>query len=290
MKDYVCDCGKVFSNYIAIGNHKRVCPVYHMNTYGNLDKLDELLRNKEKSKIRYKSDKIKQWVSEQHTCKNCGKVMTSYFGSGTYCSKSCANSRKHTDIEKQRISDGVRNSPKIMRKYANPDGTPIQKFCTICGTKVEPNNSSGYCLQCIQTSPELAEYRHNRSKYASSFISNHVPWKPRNETPYSEKFWTKVLDNNSIPYKHDYTMYIDNKHWYYADFYIEQNSKKLDLEIDGKQHNYPDRKQHDMLRDEYLTNHGYIVYRIKWNEINSDSGKSEMKDKINKFLAFYYSL
>lgn len=47
---------------------------------------------------------------------------------------------------------------------------------------------------------------------------------------------------------------------YFLDFLIEKNGKKIDLEIDGKQHK--DRKDHDKERDEYLTNLGYIIYRI----------------------------
>ena len=31
----------------------------------------------------------------------------------------------------------------------------------------------------------------------------------------------------------------------------------------------------------------YILFRIKWNEINSQSGKDLMKKKIDNFLEFY---
>ena len=64
----------------------------------------------------------------------------------------------------------------------------------------------------------------------------------------------------------------------------------LDLEIDGKQHKYEDRKKSDIERDNYLTNNNFIVYRIDWNEINTQKGKEQMKDKIEKFLSFYNSL
>jgi predicted signal transduction protein with EAL and GGDEF domain len=76
----------------------------------------------------------------------------------------------------------------------------------------------------------------------------------------------------------------------FLDFYIEINNKKIDLEIDGKQHNYPDRKESDKQRDKILKNAGYIVYRIKWNEINSEDGKIKMKSKIDKFLDFINNL
>lgn len=62
------------------------------------------------------------------------------------------------------------------------------------------------------------------------------------------------------------------------------------MEIDGKQHNYPDRYESDRKRDEVLTGLGYKVYRIPWNNINKEDGKLEMKSKIDKFIEFYNSL
>lgn len=68
-----------------------------------------------------------------------------------------------------------------------------------------------------------------------------------------------VLDNNNISYtREDFST-----KKYFLDFLIEKNGKKIDLEIDGKQHKYEDRKDHDKERDEYLTGLGYIVYRVE---------------------------
>jgi hypothetical protein len=43
-------------------------------------------------------------------CIKCGKEQDGSFGSGKYCSKSCANSRVRTDEVKKKISIGVRNN------------------------------------------------------------------------------------------------------------------------------------------------------------------------------------
>lgn len=111
-------------------------------------------------------------------------------------------------------------------------------------------------------------------------------WQSRNITSYPEQFWISVLDNNNISYvREDFTT-----KKYFLDFLIEKNGKKLDLEIDGKQHKYEDRKEHDLERDEYLKSLGYIVYRIEWNSINNQKGKDLMKEKINNFLEFYNNL
>ena len=45
------------------------------------------------------------------------------------------------------------------------------------------------------------------------------------------------------------------KNNWFLDFYIELNNKKIDLEIDGKQHKYKDRIESDTKRDIYILNH-----------------------------------
>lgn len=72
------------------------------------------------------------------------------------------------------------------------------------------------------------------------------------------------------------------------DFYIVINGKEIDLEIDGKQHKY--RQEEDKIRDTFVKEHNVIVYRIKWNSINNDKGKNEMKEKIDTFLCFLQTL
>jgi very-short-patch-repair endonuclease len=93
-----------------------------------------------------------------------------------------------------------------------------------------------------------------------------------------------VLEDNGISFiREDHT---NGK--YFLDFLIEKNNIRIDLEIDGKQHKY--RVQHDLMRDEFLTANGYVVYRVEWNEINSESGKKLMKSKIDDFINFYNNL
>ena len=116
-------------------------------------------------------------------------------------------------------------------------------------------------------------------------------WKPRNVRSYAEKFWIQVLNNNNITYISEYPIYREGTQNYYLDFYIEKNGKKIDLEIDGKQHKYPERLKQDKIRDEYLKNLGYIVYRIEWNRMTGKTEESDLtKQKIENFLEFYNSL
>lgn len=143
-----------------------------------------------------------------------------------------------------------------------------------------------YCSpQCVGNSVEVKEKL--RQKQLDKVVNGtHNGWKSRNITSYPEHFWTDVLNNNNISYiREDFST-----KKYFLDFLLIKNGKKIDLEIDGKQHLMEDRQKHDKERDKYLIENGYIVYRIPWNEINSEKGKAKMKSKIDNFLSFYYNI
>ena len=110
----------------------------------------------------------------------------------------------------------------------------------------------------------------------------HNGWKTRSKHSYAEIFWMKVLDNNNISYEAEAGV---PGYLYHLDFKITlPNRKIVDLEIDGKQHYYADRNQHDILRDKRMRALGYLVYRIPWNSITNKLGKMRMSAKINQFI------
>ena len=117
----------------------------------------------------------------------------------------------------------------------------------------------------------------------------HIGWTTRNIRSYAELFWQRVLDNNKLKYKPEHVLKkadigIDEKGCYFLDFLIDGY---IDLEIDGKQHQYDNRKEHDALRDERLKANGFIIYRIPWiNPVESE----KVKRQIDDFIEWYNSL
>ena len=110
---------------------------------------------------------------------------------------------------------------------------------------------------------------------------------------FAEKFWMEVLNNNNIPFEFNFyinkrrDLGVDEDFGYFLDFKIGNN---IDLEIDGKQHKvFKDRIEKDKHRDELLTNAGWKVYRIDFNEIRTEEGKQLMKNKIDDFLDWYHN-
>lgn len=285
---FQCKCGKEFNNPQSFNGHKSHCKAHQLAKYGSLTKMNKVARERsitagKTNSKRYEVKKLEylsQWIIEEHKCEYCGKIMTEKFGSGRFCSRTCANSRTHSEETKQKISSQS-------KKHNHP-----KKVCYICGKKIKNSNKTGLCVSCLTTTVEGKKIKIALGKRGYSTMKSngtHKPWQSRKLTSYAEKFWKKVLDNNKISYQQELPVKHDNSN-YFLDFYIEVNGKMLDLEIDGKQHQYEDRLESDKIRDKYLTSLGYIIYRIAWNEINSEIGRLNMQEKITKFLDFYKTL
>lgn len=205
-------------------------------------------------------------MNEYHVCERCGITYMRKDGvSVRFCSRKCANSRIRTEETKTRISLSLHSY------YGDKS-----RYCIECGAKLNRKTKGTRCYKCFKHDDA---YRSKQSLIAKKNmeIGKIHPWNTRNIKSYAERFWETVLLNNDIKYERE--KHIDK---YFLDFAIGS----VDLEIDGKQHEYDDRKKSDEERDAYLTSIGYSVYRIKWNEVNTEQGKAEMKHKIDDFVSF----
>ena len=290
MEKYTCICGKSFQSEKSLWAHEASCKEFYLQKYGNIDayinrleKIRQAARTQNQEYNKYKKDLIinkkqedlEKWIAEQHTCEICGKIMTEKYGSGRFCCRSCANKRSHTEETKQKISTTLSLNKQKM-------------YCKICGKELNYRNISGYCSYCFQHLPKSEEVKKKQSKIMKE--RGYPRWNiHREKLSFAENFFAKVLDRYNIQYIHDYSVKNTRNYNYYLDFYIVKNGVQLDLEIDGKQHELPKRKIHDIKRDTFLTSINYVVYRIKWNELRSINGKKLMEQKINTFLNFYNS-
>lgn len=99
-----------------------------------------------------------------YSCLKCGKEHDGLFGSGKYCSRSCANGRTFTDETKKKISIANTGNQKVINaaiKGGNATAKKIYipritKICLFCGNKfsVKSNNIHNYCsYHCMQLCP-----------------------------------------------------------------------------------------------------------------------------------------
>lgn len=263
--------------------------------------------------------------------------MTEFYGSGRFCSKSCANSREHTLESRMKTSASLKGRPsknsymstldftqyvdrtkeqyidgKIRRenlKYYTFDKAEGVDFvcCPYCGNRMSQIqakhvNLHGKTMKDLreefgQDYKTVCDNSHKKKSLSSKETQErlieegrHKGWQSRKVKSYAEQFWENVLINNNIEYDDEHIIKkrdlgIKNSGNYFLDFLLPGN---VDLEIDGKQHTYPDRKEHDIKRDNILKQNGFIIYRIPWvNPINEN--KTIVKKQIDDFLEWYSS-
>lgn len=145
---YKCKCGKEFDKPNNFNAHKSHCRAHlgeerYLNR--NRNSAEAIRRG---TKIRSekcllkKEEELARWVSEKHECKRCHKIMSSRFGSGVYCSRKCANTKKHSDVTKKKISEAVSktlNSSDFKSKFIR-----IKVICEICGKEVAKSSYKGH--------------------------------------------------------------------------------------------------------------------------------------------------
>lgn len=109
-------------------------------------------------KAKLRSD---SWVAEQHKCQHCGKLMTEKFGTGQFCSRACANTRKHSDETRRKISVASTAFYDISKlTESSPELTCLplrQHYQSVTSYEKSPN----FCIICNTVLPY--EKRHNKT-------------------------------------------------------------------------------------------------------------------------------
>ena len=170
-KQFICVCGKTFTNSQSFNGHKSGCKEHHLVKYGTAETLADMRRARNSKSATTRSNrskdeqivKVAKWVSEKHCCKKCGKVMLEKYGSGLFCSRSCANSRERSDELKQRVSDTLKtfakaNGPDYYRR-ANGSYNAIAHERSLQKYLSNPS----YCKVCNNVIP----YKYRRRKTCS---------------------------------------------------------------------------------------------------------------------------
>lgn len=261
----------------------------------------------------------KQYNKNPEYCLTCGKVIPYNKYRNKFCCHSC--SAKYSNLHREPV-----HTPEMKNKISTTLSEKEIRVCCKCGESFEAQKVSKidicytcrglvkinnkvrkiFTKICLICNKEFRAYfigkkccsEQCRKIYVNNKTQERIKngtfsgWKSRNITSYPERFFIKVLENNNIlnECKINFpitklSLGLSDSVCYFLDFYFPDI--KLDLEIDGKQHKYEDRKKSDLQRDKILQNNGIIVYRIKWKSINTDEGKNYIKQEIEKFMEMY---
>lgn len=152
-KEYICKCGKVFIEPNKFNSHKSHCKIHlgedrYNARYKHMlfmrDRFIESTRKRHENLLQIKEQSLLEWVSEQHTCEKCGKIMTKKFGSGRFCSRHCSNSRNQTDEVNAKRSVSAKNTATYKKNTTTYYQDRAEKYklnyyknpniCVVCGS------------------------------------------------------------------------------------------------------------------------------------------------------------
>jgi very-short-patch-repair endonuclease len=206
----------------------------------------------------------------QRHCPQCGAIHTK----SKFCSKSCSAT----------YNNKLRDGEVYLRQAESASNTMKEKspqYCKIGYCKGCGKVTRGKKRLCGSTECEFNNRSDAGKKGYSTTVSRNKfkGWKARTKEPsYPEKYFIQLFINENI---NDYEreLKVDK---YFIDFAFKD--KMVALEIDGKQHELPDRKEKDFDKDNLLSSVGWKVFRIKWFNPRTDSGKDKLYPQIKEFL------
>lgn len=289
---YKCECGKEFYDSQKFNSHKGHCDVHLTNKYGSIEVFREKhQRNHEgvpqknrENASRKKEEAIKAWVSEEHRCECCGKIMIEKFGSGRFCSRSCANSRKLAEEQRAERRANLMNNPnlKLFRKSSEIDEEEAERYnqirrlgklkiknnyelnprkCIICGSTIDyqHRNNKTCCKECrnrlnLLNNADRNFYNSKKGKFDGILF----------DSTYELAFYIYCKDNNiqcirntevCFPY-----IYEDKTHYYYPDFYIPQINTYIELK--GR------KKDIDEIKIRSAIEHGAQIKLLKEDDLH----------------------
>ena len=234
-----------------------------------------------------------------YTCKRCGKGFAEDWRKTKdkkhpipdFCSFACAHARIHTSESCAKTASTLRKSPV--------------KMCNQCGSILRRNRKMGFCKNCLDEKRKLGESlatKETRAKLSAAVrirVANgtHNGWSQRSSKllSFPEKYYIQAFDlrgykgkylvNHPIPKKE---LGLSNNACYFLDFYFPE--KKIDVEIDGKQHTLPENTAHDKIRDEALQKAGIQVIRLSWVGVNTESNKQRTHEILDQFFSRFGSV
>lgn len=224
-----------------------------------------------------RAELLNQYLKNPKICIECGQIHEFYKRNNKFCSASCgatnANKRKppRTIESRDKTSKSVSDAHSKMIKNHEKKN----KNCLTCNVTIPHNRK--YCSnqKC------RFEQRSTSSKKAyktSVELGKFIGWKKRTKKPsYPEQYFIDLFNNENIK---DYVRELP-----FCGFFIDFafTDKLIALEIDGKQHEVPERKEKDEIKDQLLIENGWTVFRIKWFNPRTQRGKDSLYPQIEEF-------
>lgn len=210
------------------------------------------------------------------------------------CSHSCSNiyfaASKHTTESNLKRSKALNNyhlnnltkKNKVVSLNSS-NKVSHSKECKFCKCLFKTNRLKKiFCSQSCATKFNWSQpgYKETLTAKAKQRVINgqHKGWSSRKKIKpsFPEQITMEILSELNIQLEREHKCgrwFID-----FADL-----DRKIALEIDGRQHELPERKASDEQKDKFLIEQGWQVFRIKWRKLNVQV-RQELKEEISKIF------
>ena len=291
---YKCDCGKEFTSHKSFNAHRSSCRLYLGEERYTAYILARNKKRKEQAAQRA-IRRLEEFLATNPICEQCHKPIDKLVASGRFCSRSCANkwvALHQSDEAKQRkVSIGINNlvyDSEARKRQWTPERKAKWRE-RMSTQEVNDNISKGLIRYYANNDAPSLETRAKIAEGMRRAIANgkRPGYLSLKSESYPETYWSDILTKLGISFIREYKILkrdLDEREvgCYFLDFLLPG---KVNLEIDGSQHNEPLQQASDEKRDRLLTANGYIVYRIKWK--NPKTAESSIKDDIAQFHNWY---
>ena len=229
----------------------------------------------------HKQRRISAYLAAPNRCAECQLPLTYEKRANQFCGRPCAaavtnRNRVHSDATKAKLSAAVAaaraNDTKVICAFCRceyvPQNRKRKKYCSAdCGRNA---------VSALMGTPEHRSILSAKGKVnvASQMAAGTWSgWAARNGPSYAESYVQQQLQEQGLSFDVEYPV---------GRFSIDIAFPRLNLaiEVDGKQHEAPGQRAHDVARDELLAVKGWTVLRIKWHSIKSPSGLAKVTTQI----------
>lgn len=274
---YICQyCSKELTRHNNLLKHEKLCKLNPNNSYNTIYKCEYC------NKI-YTHKYVFNRHLKTHSEYNYQKP--EYIWQCSICNKEFKSRRILGKHKKEHYQNENNNSKYVTY---HPIINAKCKFCNkVCKTKSSLIKHENYC----NLNPNHKIYfGHKQSEETKEKISKSLKlaikegraygWESvkqnKNGMSYPEIWLENVINNEFIDKNYEYNMQFFK---YKLDFAWPH--KKKCIEIDGAQHNLPERKLSDKNKDELLKKNGWDVLRLKWGYIVKNT-----KEALNLIIDF----
>lgn len=206
-----------------------------------------------------------------------------------FCSRSCATSfaNKQRQGQKRSAQSIIKQKDSAKKFWQSENGYLLKKQRSEIAKKQSSTSEAKKQFQERICSVNKNIEKRKQTIKEKVARGEWNTWKTRNIRSYPELYVENILLNNNLKFEIEKPitkkeLSIGQYGSYFLDFYFE--NKKINLEIDGSQHQQPERKKSDKIRDNALQKLGIKVVRIKWRNLKNKKERNKFIKEINNFI------